>query len=300
VAVTVLLAHHAAIRGPSSIPAAPAAQPPSQDGGGRCPGVCGEEPAPPAAAASAPAAAAAGAAAAAAVAGTAAETAAGGAAQAAEEGAAAAAAAGRAAQTAEEGAAAEVEAAAGRAALAAEEGAAAGAPPVAQSAVGVADEEALHGGRRVLHVQSTSSWAPSCIGPYSQVCVCGGYNGGRAFSGKMHWVPRRCLMHRLLQLGGGTCCTAHAQHAMVAEQSTFRQQSAHGATAHTHTHTHAHTHAHASAHKHTHARVQANAYRGLIHVAGSIPLVPATMALPAGDAALQALLALANAQVGKG
>ena len=26
-------------------------------------------------------------------------------------------------------------------------------------------------GKRVLHVQSISCWAPSCIGPYSQVCV---------------------------------------------------------------------------------------------------------------------------------
>lgn len=31
--------------------------------------------------------------------------------------------------------------------------------------------EAQARGRRVLHVQSISSWAPSCIGPYSQACL---------------------------------------------------------------------------------------------------------------------------------
>ena len=29
-------------------------------------------------------------------------------------------------------------------------------------------------GRQVLHVQSISSWAPSCIGPYSQASMLGG------------------------------------------------------------------------------------------------------------------------------
>ena len=39
--------------------------------------------------------------------------------------------------------------------------------------------------RNVLHVQSISSWAPSCIGPYSQVgrCRAGGGGGGQVGRG---------------------------------------------------------------------------------------------------------------------
>lgn len=63
-------------------------------------------------------------------------------------------------------------------------------------------------GRKALHVQSISAWAPSCIGPYSQ----------------------------------------------------------------------------------------ANAYKGFVHLAGSIPLQPASMAVVQGDAAGQTLRALANSE----
>lgn len=42
--------------------------------------------------------------------------------------------------------------------------------------------------------------------------------------------------------------------------------------------------------------LQANTFAGLTHVAGAIPLLPATMAVVSPDARLQALLAAANAQ----
>lgn len=52
---------------------------------------------------------------------------------------------------------------------------AAGAAPAAEPAgTAAAASPALQPGRRVLHVQSVSEWAPKCIGPYSQGVAAGG------------------------------------------------------------------------------------------------------------------------------
>jgi enamine deaminase RidA (YjgF/YER057c/UK114 family) len=58
-------------------------------------------------------------------------------------------------------------------------------------------------GRRVLHVQSISEWAPSCIGPYSQATR---HAGLVHFAGQVGRLGAPAACHALAQRAAGLTC----------------------------------------------------------------------------------------------
>lgn len=71
-------------------------------------------------------------------------------------------------------------------------------------------------GRRVLHVQSISSWAPSCIGPYSQVSRpttdCSGSDEYDGLCHHQHVWPMQQYRHAAFVKASPTYSNKHTQH----------------------------------------------------------------------------------------
>eukprot|EP00775_Hariotina_reticulata_P010371 gene10371-10529_t len=69
--------------------------------------------------------------------------------------------------------------------------------------------------RRVLHVQSISSWAPSCIGPYSQATAC---NGLIYMAGQIPLEPASMAIRDQLRAPTGTTSTGSSSARIIAAQ----------------------------------------------------------------------------------